>query len=66
MNPNGIYPTLEQAKQRLPGAVLLSCNGSKRPTREAWQNTTYLDTQTPEYQSELAQAIAIGVLLGPS
>ena len=65
MNPSGSYPTLEQAKQRLPGAVLLPCNGSKRPTREAWQNTTYLDTQTPEYQSELAQAIAIGVLLGP-
>jgi bifunctional DNA primase/polymerase-like protein len=64
MNPNGSYPTLEQAKERLPGAVLLPCNRRKHPTREAWQNTAYLDTQTPEYQSELAQAVAIGVLLG--
>ena len=65
MNPNGSYPTLEQVKERLPGTVLLPCNGSKRPIGEAWQTTNYLDTQTPEYQSELAEAIAVGVLLGP-
>src|SRR5258708_23033906 len=65
MNPNGSYPTLEQGRERLPGAVFLACNGSKRPIREAWQTINYPDTQTPEYQNELAHAIAVGVLLGP-
>jgi hypothetical protein len=65
MSNNDIHPTLEQVRCRLPGAVLLACNGNKHPIHEAWQTTSYAETQKPEYQEELKSAVAIGVLLGP-
>ncbi len=48
-------------------AVLLPIKeGTKRPWRPAWQETTFDQTQTATYQSALSKAPAIGVLLGPA
>ena len=43
--------------------------GKKKPASRCWQQTTYEDTQRPEYQKSLLDAIGrggnIGILLGP-
>jgi hypothetical protein len=63
---NGEHPTLADAKELLPDAVLLPIDtGTKRPIRARWQKTSFADTQKPGYQYFLAHAETIGALLGP-
>jgi hypothetical protein len=64
---NGAHPTLADARTILPpGVVFLSVNpNTKAPFRESWQLITYAETQSADYQSELARSETIGVLLGP-
>ncbi len=46
-------------------AVLLPIRkGTKAPSNKGWQNTKFESTQNPLYQSALAKASTIGVLLG--
>jgi hypothetical protein len=64
---NGVYPTLADAQQLVPDAVLLPIDsGTKKPIRSKWQKTTFADTQKPGYQRLLSNAMTIGALLGPA
>lgn len=59
MNPSEILKLLNVNAVLLP----IRC-GTKSPSRKAWQNISFADTQEPNFQLSLRNAPAIGVSLG--